>query len=67
MHHCIHHHRYHKFIGRDASRAFATGCHADACLSASLENLSDAELKELDNWVELYEYHDKYVRSDVFS
>ena len=52
---------YHKFIGRDASRAFATGCHADACLSSSLENLSDAELKELDNWVELYEYHDKYV------
>ena len=37
---------YYKFIGRDGSRGFATGCHDEPCLIASLVGLSDAELRE---------------------
>ena len=50
---------YHHFVGRDASRAFATGCFAEECLSPSLVGLTAAQLRELDRWLELYEFHDK--------
>lgn len=52
---------YHHFVGQDASRAFATGCRAAACVSADLANLTPSELRELDRWMELYETHDKYT------
>ncbi len=51
---------YHHFVGRDASRAFATGCCKGECLISSLKGLAPALIKEVDRWVELYEYHDKY-------
>ncbi len=51
---------YHHFVGRDASRAFATGCTQPACLVANLDGLSASDRKEVDRWVELYEFHDKY-------
>lgn len=51
---------YHKLVGRDASRAFCTGCLAPACLISSLRGLSDEQRREADRWVELYEHHDKY-------
>ena len=51
---------YHKLVGRDASRAFCTGCLDDACLIPSLDGLSDAQRAEAYKWAELYEHHDKY-------
>jgi predicted heme/steroid binding protein len=51
---------YHHFVGRDASRAFATGCSQPACLVPHLDGLSSDDLREVDRWVELYEFHDKY-------
>jgi predicted heme/steroid binding protein len=51
---------YHHFIGRDATRAFATNCKLKACLVSNLDGLSKADKKEIDRWVELYEFHDKY-------
>jgi predicted heme/steroid binding protein len=52
---------YHHFVARDASRAFATNCKQPACLVPSLLGLSQADRKEIDRWVELYEFHDKYT------
>ena len=52
---------YHHFVGRDASRAFATGCRAAECVSADLDGLSPSQLRELDRWMEMYETHDKYT------
>ena len=52
---------YHHFVGRDASRAFATGCRAAECVSADLDGLTPSQLRELDRWMEMYETHDKYT------
>ena len=52
---------YHHFVGRDASRAFATGCRAAECVSADLDGLPPSQLRELDRWMEMYETHDKYT------
>ena len=52
---------YFHFVGRDASRAFATGCTQPACLVPNLDGLSSEDLKEVNRWVELYEFHDKYT------
>ena len=52
---------YHHFVGRDASRAFATGCRAAECVSADLDGLGPSQLRELDRWMEMYETHDKYT------
>ena len=51
---------YHPLVGRDASRAFCTGCLEPECLIGSLEGLGDAQRKELLKWIEFYEHHDKY-------
>ena len=51
---------YHGFVGRDATRAFATGCKLEACISSSTDGLTEKEFKEIDKWLELYETHDKY-------
>lgn len=51
---------YHLFTGTDATRAFATACLLPECVESSTEGLSDAEMKEIQRWIELYETHDKY-------
>ena len=51
---------YHKLVGKDASRAFCTGCLEEACLIPDMSGLTDAQRREADRWVELYEHHDKY-------
>uniref|UniRef100_A0A7S4VWP8 Cytochrome b5 heme-binding domain-containing protein n=2 Tax=Ditylum brightwellii TaxID=49249 RepID=A0A7S4VWP8_9STRA len=53
--------QYHSFVGKDATRAFATGCLKEECMVSTLDGLSEKELKEIDRWVELYETHDKYT------
>ena len=52
---------YNAFVGTDASRAFALGCTEEECISDDLTGLTDAELKEIDRWTEMYETHDKYT------
>ncbi|KAJ8601403.1 hypothetical protein CTAYLR_005024 [Chrysophaeum taylorii] len=52
---------YNAFVGRDATRAFALGCTAPRCISSSTDGLNEAQLKEIDRWIELYETHDKYT------
>lgn len=51
---------YHKLTGKDATRAFCTGCLEPECLIPSTAGLSEAQLKEADRWIEMYEHHDKY-------
>jgi len=51
---------YHKLVGKDATRAFCTGCLEPECLISSVEGLTDAQQIEADRWIELYEHHDKY-------
>ena len=51
---------YHKLVGKDATRAFCTGCLEPACLISNTQGLSDKQLKEAVRWIELYEHHDKY-------
>lgn len=51
---------YFGLVGRDATRAFCTGCLDEPCLISSLEGLTEAQQKEADRWVELYEHHDRY-------
>ncbi len=50
-----------QLVGRDASRAFCTGCLEPPCLISDLRELTPAQLREADKWVELYEHHDKYT------
>ena len=51
---------YHKLVGKDATRAFCTGCLEPACLIANTAGLSAAQLREAEKWIELSELHDKY-------
>uniref|UniRef100_A0A7S0JKE6 Cytochrome b5 heme-binding domain-containing protein n=1 Tax=Calcidiscus leptoporus TaxID=127549 RepID=A0A7S0JKE6_9EUKA len=51
---------YHKLVGKDATRAFCTGCLEPDCLISSVEGLTDSQQKEAERWIELYEHHDKY-------
>ena len=56
--------KYHLFVGKDATRAYATGC-LDAtdtinCVTSNTDGLSDKEFKEISRWMELYDTHDKY-------
>jgi predicted heme/steroid binding protein len=46
---------YHHFVGRDATRAFVTGCTEGSCLVSSVAGLDSLWLAEIDRWVELYE------------
>lgn len=52
---------YHKFVGRDATRAFGTGCTEPDCLIASLDGLDAHQIREADRWIEYYALHDKYT------
>lgn len=51
---------YHKLVGKDATRAFCTGCLEAACLISNVDGLSESQLHEAHRWIELYEHHDKY-------
>ena len=51
---------YHHFVGRDASRAFATGCRAVECVSADLDGLGPSQLRELDRWMEMHVCESKW-------
>ena len=51
---------YHKLVGKDATRAFCTGCLEPACLIANTEGLKPEQVREGDRWIEMYEHHDKY-------
>ena len=44
---------YHKLTGRDATRAFCTGCLEPDCLISTTAGLTDAQIKEADRWIEL--------------
>ncbi|KAI9221708.1 cytochrome b5-like heme/steroid binding domain-containing protein [Blastocladiella britannica] len=50
---------YHFFAGRDAGRAFATGCF-QTHLTPDLRGLTDAEIKSIDGWRDFYAESDKY-------
>lgn len=52
---------YHKLVGKDATRAFCTGCLEPDCLVRNTDGLTEKQLKEAYRWIELYEQHDKYT------
>ncbi|KAI8906843.1 cytochrome b5-like heme/steroid binding domain-containing protein [Gorgonomyces haynaldii] len=52
---------YNSFAGKDASRAYITGCF-ETHLTHDLRGLSDDELKALQTWIDFYEKSDKYFR-----
>lgn len=47
--------------GRDASRAFVTGCF-ETHLTHDLRGLSDKELEALEHWKSFFADHDSYFR-----
>ena len=51
---------YHRFVGRDATRAFGTACTQNECLVSSTVGLDADQLREVDRWLDFYERHDKY-------
>jgi len=53
---------YNIFAGRDASRAFVTGCFdPEKCFdNDSLEGLTEKQLSEVDTWEEFYKNHKEY-------
>jgi len=46
--------------GKDASRAFATGCYEDTC-EQGLHGLTERQLKEVDHWDKFYSEHKEYT------
>lgn len=44
-----------------AAVAAVAGCLEEECLVASTVGLTGAQLREVQRWVELYEFHDKYT------
>ncbi|KAI9594557.1 cytochrome b5-like heme/steroid binding domain-containing protein [Syncephalis fuscata] len=50
---------YHFFAGRDAARAYITGCFEDH-LTHDLRGLSSDQIKQLDGWVDFYRNSPKY-------
>ncbi|KAI8053711.1 cytochrome b5-like heme/steroid binding domain-containing protein [Syncephalis plumigaleata] len=50
---------YHFFAGRDAARAYITGCF-DTHLTHDLRGLSSDQLKQLDGWRDFYRNSHKY-------
>jgi len=53
--------KYHGFVGRDATRAFCTGCLLPECLISDTTNLTLDQIREAHRWLEYYELHDKYT------
>ncbi|KAL5508103.1 hypothetical protein ACEPAH_5721 [Sanghuangporus vaninii] len=52
---------YHFMAGRDAARAFATGCFATH-QTHDIRGLSDKELKGLEHWKNFFANHKKYTK-----
>ncbi|CCM04032.1 uncharacterized protein FIBRA_06189 [Fibroporia radiculosa] len=52
---------YHMLAGRDAARAFGTGCFATH-LTHDLRGLGEDELRGVENWKLFYAEHKKYVK-----
>ncbi|KAI8376193.1 cytochrome b5-like heme/steroid binding domain-containing protein [Radiomyces spectabilis] len=52
---------YHHFAGKDAARAYVTGCFQDH-LTHDLRGLSEKQLKGVDHWKKFYENHHKYFK-----
>ncbi|GAA5937264.1 hypothetical protein JCM1841_007025 [Sporobolomyces salmonicolor] len=50
---------YHVFAGRDAARAFVTGCFQDH-LTHDLRGFTEKDMKTLNNWKSFYAKHPKY-------
>ncbi|KAI7833347.1 cytochrome b5-like heme/steroid binding domain-containing protein [Kickxella alabastrina] len=54
---------YHQFVGRDASRAFATNCLSrEDHLTHDIRGLTDRELAGIKGWHKLFENHQKYFK-----
>ncbi|KAH9823394.1 cytochrome b5-like heme/steroid binding domain-containing protein [Melampsora americana] len=52
---------YHHFIGRDASRAFVTGCFKSG-LTFDLRGFNDQQKKALNHWIQFFENSPKYPK-----
>ncbi|KAI8799353.1 cytochrome b5-like heme/steroid binding domain-containing protein [Cladochytrium replicatum] len=50
---------YHFFAGRDASRAFVTGCF-QTHLTHDVRGFTDGQIKSLEEWTDFYKTSDKY-------
>lgn len=50
---------YHSFAGRDAARAYTTGCF-QTHLTHDVRGLNENELKSLDHWKKFFANHEKY-------
>eukprot|EP00761_Pharyngomonas_kirbyi_P000706 gb/GECH01000706.1/.p1 GENE.gb/GECH01000706.1/~~gb/GECH01000706.1/.p1 ORF type:complete len:164 (+),score=38.44 gb/GECH01000706.1/:1-492(+) len=46
---------YHFFAGRDASRAFITGCFEHECLISDVSDFGEEKTKELASWTEFFD------------
>lgn len=54
---------YHLFAGKDASRAFGSGCLKEPSHHTyDLRDLQDQELKIIDGWLEFYKHSPKYFQ-----
>ena len=58
---------YHIFVGRDASRSFATGCfNVDPdgeCIrlaKTGLDGLDEKQIQEVEGWIKFYDENDDY-------
>eukprot|EP01027_Heterolobosea_sp_BB2_P012343 GEZU01017898.1.p1 GENE.GEZU01017898.1~~GEZU01017898.1.p1 ORF type:complete len:244 (-),score=58.40 GEZU01017898.1:284-1015(-) len=52
---------YHFFAGRDATRAFVTGCFTEECLTDNLDGLTEQQLHDVDEWAKFYDETYKFV------
>ncbi|KAI8881053.1 cytochrome b5 [Backusella circina FSU 941] len=52
---------YHHFAGKDAARAYVTGCFEDH-LTHDMRGLSYDQIKGIDHWKKFYENHHKYYK-----
>lgn len=51
---------YHVFSGRDATRAFLTGCFATGA-THDLRGFTEAQMKSIDEWLNFYLTHETYI------
>ena len=50
------------FVGKDAIRAYATGCFKEECLIADTTGLDESQLKSVKHWQDFYADEDKYPK-----
>ncbi|CDZ96325.1 Putative steroid membrane receptor Hpr6.6/25-Dx [Phaffia rhodozyma] len=58
---------YGMLTGKDASRAFVTGCFQNHHLNHDLRGIGPAELKSLTNWEKFFANHKRYVQVGTVS